>query len=191
EVGALFFASRAFHGELSGFATLVANENVYDHVSGLNLALNRTRRLGAELRLASRPLDWLELIADGTAVDARFVDSGAPVPLAPRFLGSLRALAEHPRGVRGGLRLIGMAPRPLPTGARGAAFATLDLTAGYTWKALRFDLEIENLTNRPLREGEYHFASHWARGTTSSELPVLHSIAAPPLNARFTLTVVY
>jgi iron complex outermembrane recepter protein len=191
EVGARFHVSRFFFGEAAGFATLVARETIYDHVSGINLELNRTRRLGAELRIASRPVDWLELMADGTAVDGRFVGSGNPVPLAPRFLGTLRAVLVHPKGMRGGLRLLGFTPRPLPNGAMGESFFTLDATAGYTHEALRIDLELENLTNRRSREGEYHFASHWVRGTTPSELPVLQSIAAPPLNARLTLTVVY
>jgi iron complex outermembrane recepter protein len=191
EVGARFHVSRFLFGEAAAFATLVARETVYDHVSGTNVELDRTRRLGAELRLASRPVDWLEISADGTAVDGRFVQSGNSVPLAPRFLGQLRAVVAHPKGARGGLRLVGFTPRPLPNGARGESFFTLDATAGYTHKALRIDLELENLTNRRSREGEYHFASHWARGTTPSELPVLQSIAAPPLNARLTLTVVY
>lgn len=191
ELGARFYVSRFLYGEISAFATLVARESIYDHLSGTNLALNRTRRLGGELRLASRPLDWLELVFDGTGVDARFPGSGAPVPLAPRFFGTFRAIATHGSGVRGGLRLMGLTPRPLPHGAMGSSYFTLDLTAGYTFKWLRLDLDVENLTNRRNREGEYHFASHWARGATPSEIPVLQSIAGPPFNARLTISIVY
>jgi iron complex outermembrane receptor protein len=40
---------------LSGFATRIARESIYDHVSGINLELNGTRRVGAELVLRARP----------------------------------------------------------------------------------------------------------------------------------------
>jgi iron complex outermembrane recepter protein len=175
---------------LAGFATLIKRESVFAHVSGINLELNSTRRLGAELVLCSDPTGWLSLGAEGTFVDARFVESGNPVPLAPRLLGGCRAVPTHPEGFRGGLRFLAVAPRTLPHGARGAGLTTLDATLGYHWRWLRVDLEIENILDQQLREGEYHYASHWRPGDEPSGLPVLHYAAGPPLNARLTMGAV-
>lgn len=191
ELGTRWLPSRYFGGALSGFSTFIQRESVFDHVSGINLELNRTRRLGVELELHSSPIDGLSLNADITYVDARFVGSGNPIPLAPSLVGGFRASYTHDSGLRAGLRFFGLAPRPLPHGARGAAMGVLDATAGYTWRALRIDLEVENILNQQIREGEYHYASHWQRGSQSSEIPVLHYVAGPPLNARLSLSAVF
>ena len=191
EVGTRWNPHRAFGTSLSGFATFIERESVFDHVSGVNLELNSTRRLGAEIEVHSSPVDWLMLTADATLVDARFVDSGNEIPLAPWLVGGFRAVATHDSGFQAGLRLLSWAPRPLPHGARGAAMAVLDATAGYAWRGLRLNLEVENVLNRQIREGEYHYASHWRPGEPPSEIPVVHYVAGPPLNARLSLSAVY
>jgi outer membrane receptor protein involved in Fe transport len=180
-----------FAGRLSGFATFIERESVFDHVSGLSLELNGTRRLGAELELQSSPERWLELSADATVVDARFVESGNQVPLTPWLSGGLRAIVTHDNGFHAGLRLLGLAPRPLPHGARGAPLLLTDATLGYRWARLRLDLELENFLSLRLREGEYHYASHWRPGEPSSQIPVLHYVAGPPFNARLSVTAVF
>jgi iron complex outermembrane recepter protein len=83
----------AWSGGVSAFATFIERESVYDHVSGVNLELNATRRLGAELELSSRPLRWLELRGFATLVDARFVQSQNLVPLSPRQTAGFHAIA--------------------------------------------------------------------------------------------------
>ncbi|EDM79920.1 TonB-dependent receptor [Plesiocystis pacifica SIR-1] len=174
---------------LAGFATFIERESVFDHVSGVNLDLNGTRRLGGELVLSSSPLPWLSLSADLTMVDARFVGSGARVPFAPWLTAGARAVVTHDSGFRAGLRALTVAPRTLPHGARGATMVRTDATLGYRWRWLRVDLEVENLINQALREGEYHYASHWRPGEPAREIPVLHTTAGPPINARLTLGV--
>lgn len=191
ELGARYRASRYFAAQLSTFATFVARESVYDHVSGVNLELNGTRRLGAELSLRGAPRDWLLLSADVTAVDARFLESGSPVPFAPTLFGGARAAYGRELGPRAGLRVLAVAPRPLPHGAKSSSTAQLDATAGYHWETWRIELELENVLNRQVREAEFHFASHWQRAEPPSSLPVLHYFAAAPLNARLTLSAVF
>ena len=191
EVGTRWIPNRYFGVRISGFATFIERESVFDHVSGINLELNSTRRLGTELEVHSNPFDWLTLSADVTYVDARFVDSGNSVPLAPWLVGGFRAIATHESGWRGGLRFTGLAPRPLPHGARGAPLTMLDATAGYRWQWLSIDLELENLLNQRIREGEYHYASDWRTGGATSSLPVIHYVAGPPFNARLSLTAVF
>lgn len=191
ELGTRWSPSRLLDARLSGFATFIERETLFDHVSGTSLELNGTRRLGAELVLSSAPLPWLDLSADLTWVDARFVGSGNRVPLAPWLVAGARATVTREDGWRGGLRVLTVAPRPLPHGATGATLVMTDATLGYHWRWLRVDLELENLLGRELREGEYHYASHWRPGEPASEIPVLHTTAGPPFNARLTLGVVF
>lgn len=188
ELGARLRFGPHFSSQLSAFATFVARESIYDHVSGLNVELNGTRRLGGELSLRVTPAKFIELKADATALDARFVASGNPVPLAPTLFGSLLGTLGSEHGPRGGVRFAAVAPRPLPHGARSSTFTQLDATAGYGWHDLRLDLEVENLLNRRVREGEYHFASYWPGAGPASEIPTLHYVPGPPLNARVTLS---
>ncbi|MEM9864738.1 MAG: TonB-dependent receptor [Myxococcota bacterium] len=175
----------------AAFATRIERESVFDHVSGVTLELNGTRRLGGELRLESRPVDWLELSAGATLVDARFRESGSRVPFAPWLTANASAILRHPSGVGGGLRWLFVAPRHLPHGARGAALSRLDASVSYAYRWLRLQLAVENVLNTQLREGEYHYASDFRLGRRRSELPVLHTTAGPPLNARLTVGVVY
>lgn len=191
ELGGRWQPSRAFHLQLSGFATFIAREASFDHVSGTHLELNSTRRIGVEAALRSRPLEWLELRTDATWVDARFVESQNPVPLAPRLFGRARAALGGERGLCGGLSLFAVAPRPLPHGATGATLTQLDATAGYDFGSVRLDLELENVLGQQIREGEFHFASHFRPSEPPSDLPVIHVFPGPPRNARLTLTAVY
>lgn len=191
ELGTRIRASKYLGIVTTGFATFIANEAVFDHVSGLNLELSRTRRLGAEIVLHSEPTSWLSLEADATIVDARFVESKNAIPFAPWLSGGARLIVTHPSGFQAGLRFFGLAPRPLPHGAKGAAMALLDATLGYHWQHFRLDLAVENLLNQRLREGEYHYASDWDPSDGTSQIPVLQTSAGPPLNARLAWTVVY
>lgn len=177
--------------QLSGFATFVARESVYDHVSGLNLELSGTRRFGGELSLRLSHAELLELKVDATWLDARFVGSGRPVPQAPTLFGSAFGTVGALHGPRAGLRFMAVAPRPLPHGARSSTLTQLDATAGYAWHRVRLELELENLLNRDVREGEYHFASYWPGQGPPSAIPALHYVPGPPLNARLTLTGQY
>ncbi len=174
---------------LAAFATFIERESVFDHVSGVNLELNGTRRLGAEIGLVSDPLPWLSVSADLTAVQARFIESGNNVPFAPELVLGARGIATHPSGVRVGARVRTIAPRPLPHGATGATLVMTDAVLGYRWRWLRLGLELENLFDQRLREGEYHYASRWRPNQPASALPALHTIAGPPFNARLTIGV--
>ena len=187
ELGARWTPVPELSTTLSGFATMIQQESFFDHVAGVSVALSATRRVGAEAVVQVDPTPWLRLSSDLTVVDARFVASGEPVPLAPRVVSGTRAVWTNDSGVRGGLRTVAVAPRPLPNGAVGATLLLTDATLGWHGRRVRVDLEVENLSGRPLREGEYHYASHWQPGEPASELPVLHTTAGPPRNARLTL----
>ena len=192
EVGATIAVGDYVEVKGALFGTRIERESIFDHVSGLNLELNSTRRLGVESALAIYPTSWAEVHANMTFVDARFVESGNVVPLAPRFVSGLRALGNHPSGWSAGGNLLLIAARPLPHGATGSTYSALGATLGYRWSWLRAGLEVENVLNRQLREGEYHFASDWnTDSTTPSQLPVIHYSPGSPINARLNLTATF
>jgi hypothetical protein len=170
----------------AAFGTWVARESVFDHVSGVSLELNGTRRLGGMVSAHWSPRPWLTAGADVTLVDARFTQSGNPVPLAPNAVSGLLITLDHPSGWTGALRGLWIAPRRLPNGATGATYFGLDATAGYRTASWSLQLAIDNLLQRQLRQGEYNFASVWLTDQSRSQLPAIHTFAGPPLNARLT-----
>lgn len=189
ELGArLAYRERVAAG-IALFGTWIDRELVFDHVSAVNLELSRSRRLGVDFDLAVWPRPWLQLRQDLSFTHARFVESGAPVPLAPPFLSATSLTLIHPGGFRAGARLLGVASRPLPHGANSAAYAILDLSVGYRLGPLQLDLQIDNVTDARWKEGEYHYASWWDGGQPRSTIPALHFIAGPPLSARIGATL--
>jgi hypothetical protein len=174
---------------VAAFGTWIANESVYDHVSGLNLELNATRRVGVEVGVELDPLPWLELRADGTAVDARFVESGRPVPGAPTLFGTLQATVQHASGVHGGARLMALGPRPLAYGATAGSTAILDLGAGIRRGPVQVDLHVDNALGADWREGEFNFASSFDDTASGSKVPTIHYSAGTPRALRVGLTL--
>jgi hypothetical protein len=175
----------------TGFATHVAREQFFDHLSATTIALAGARRLGVELAATVWPVPWLPVRADVTAVQARFAGSGRPVPGPPPVLGTLTANAVAPFGLLGGARLLAIAPRPLAHGARAAGAAVVDLFAG--WRGARWDvsLSMDNAAGARWREGEFNYASWFDRAEPRSELPRLHYAAGPPRVVRASLALRY
>jgi outer membrane receptor protein involved in Fe transport len=189
ELGARFAWKDKVSAGAALFGTWIARELVFDHVSAVNIELNRTRRLGVDVDLTVWPRPWLALRQDLSLAHARFVDTGAPVPLAPPLLSASSLTLIHPRGFRAGARLLVVGSRPLPHGARAASYALLDLSVGYRIGPAQLDLQVDNVTNATWKEGEYHYASWWDQSQPRSTLPALHFIAGAPLTARLGLTL--
>lgn len=188
EAGARLRPHPGLSVSLTGFATFIERESVYDHLSGLTLDLDATRRLGAELALGLRPAPLLEVRADMTYVNASFVASENPVPMVPPLAASLLVMLGDGPGPGAALRLGAIAPRPLPLGARSRARITLDGTAYYAFGRLRLDLEVENVLDQALYDGEYYFASRWQTDELGSYLPAIHYVAAAPRTLRVGVT---
>ncbi|MFP4597576.1 MAG: hypothetical protein ACLFVJ_04945, partial [Persicimonas sp.] len=172
----------------AGFGVWIDRESVFDHVAGTNVELSATERYGVEAVAQWSPVDWLGLEASATAVEARFRESGRPVPGAPRLLASAHASLIHPDGWRGGLAGRAVGARPLGLGAKAAPYALIDATAGYRWDWFQLDVHVENALGTRWREGEYHYASWWDPSAPRSNLPSIHYVAGPPRGLRATLS---
>ena len=170
------------------FGIWMSNEMVFDHLTGVNLARNATRRLGVELDVEFEPLPWLVLRGDLSAVDARFVASGGPIPSAPRLLATAETYARHPSGWGAGGHLTFLAARPLAHGAVSGAEAVVDLVGSYRRGRWEVGLQVDNALGQKWREGEYHFASRFDRDEPVSMLPRLHFAAGRPFGVRASLT---
>lgn len=188
EFGLHWVPGRHLHLGGSLFASFLESESSYDHLSASFLELPSSRRLGAEIEVEARPLRWLRIGGDLSYVNARFVESEAPVPYAPWLLGGARAYWKSPQGTKAGLRFRYLAPRHLPHGARGSSLAVVDLMAAHSWRYFGLALEVENLLASRIREGDYYFPSRSDPGEPASQLPALHFVPGPPLGARLTLS---
>jgi iron complex outermembrane recepter protein len=172
---------------LAGFATWVSRESIFDHVSGANLEVNATRRLGAELSTAWRPRPWLRAHLDATTVDARFTGSGAPIPGAPQLLVVAGVELTGPLSASARVTLLG--PRPLPHDATAKAGVLVELGGAYRWDRFTFSLRVDNALDSDWREGEFHFASWFDKSTPRSALPRIHLSPGPPITLRAGLSV--
>jgi iron complex outermembrane receptor protein len=170
------------------FATWMDRESFFDHLSGLNVLLDGSRRYGVEAFVEARPWEWLAVRADATAVDARFVVTNNPVPGAPRLLGSLEARfsrAAWSAGLAG--RFLGA--RPLANGAMASSSTVFDAVGSWTHGRWTLALQIDNLFASDWNEGEYHFASRWDTSTPRSDLPRVHVSPGRPFGGRIGATM--
>jgi iron complex outermembrane recepter protein len=189
EVGARWQPAGFIDVGAAVFGTFIARESIFDHVSGFNIELGPTRRLGVEADVQIRPTPWLGLGVSAVGNHARFTTTGAPVPGAPPFLAQLQGTLMHPSGWRAGLRWFAMGRRPLSYGATAGALTVLDASVGYQWKWLGLDLSVDNVLGTRWRDGEYHFASHWNPDESPSSIPAIHFVAGPPRMFRLAGSV--
>lgn len=189
ELGARFRLDEIVDVGASVFGTFIARESVFDHVSGFNIELGATRRLGFEADVQVRPTSWLGMGASLVGSQARFVETGAPVPGAPPLIGQLNGTLLHPLGFRAGVRGLVMGRRPLSYGATAGALAVVDASVGYQWRWLRVDLAVDNVIGSRWRDGEYHYASYWDRSQPRQGIPTIHYVAGPPRMFRLAAAV--
>jgi hypothetical protein len=183
EVGGRVQAHRSIAVGGAGFATRVDREALFDHVSGANVELDGTRRLGVEAWAEWSPVDGVALRGDATVADARFVVTGNPIPGAPRILGSLEArLARGAWNAAVLTRHIGR--RPLAHGATGSAATVVDAMVGWRRASWQLTAQIDNVLASDWNEGEYHFASHWDASQPASNVPRLHASPGRPFGVR-------
>ena len=138
----------------------IDSEIVWVGDEGTTEAAGATRRVGveAEARLQIRP--WLFADLDVTLSSARFRENagnGGAVALAPRLTIAGGLTANHPRGLRGGLRGLHIAERPATEDEFLMAEATtlLDLFAAYRYRSIELSLTLENLLDRRYRSAQF------------------------------------
>lgn len=165
----------------AGFGTRISDEIVFDHAAARFLATGRTRRLGIDTGASWRPVERLLLDGAFTWSDGVYVETGTPIPYAPRLQGALGvSTSELPLGpvaLTGGLRGWVLGPRPLPGGFSSDPGGALDLTAHADWRRWTLSIDIDNVLGAERKDGEFFFPSRWDPAEPLSELPVRHFTA--------------
>jgi iron complex outermembrane receptor protein len=169
------------------------DEQVFDHMSARFLGSGASRRLGGELLIEARPVPGLRLEGSVTFADGRYTSTGLPVPLAPRWMGSLSAgLHEVPirlGAFSAGLRGWVLGPRPLPDGFTSRTGFTASALAAWRVHTVTIGLQVDNLFGNRWRDGEFVYASWWDRSQPRSSLPIVHVTAGTPTAARLSIEV--
>jgi len=166
------------------WVSYLENETVFDADNALFAPSDPTRRLGFDLELRARILNWLfadfDLAqANATAVPDR--GNGGAVALAPKLYMTGGLTVKHPVGVRAGLRFRYLGERPafdetspeyqyftsktLPNGQPNPdydpsrviaqGYFILDAYISYRWRFLEFSAAVQNLLNSTWREAQF------------------------------------
>lgn len=137
-----------------------------------------TRRIGGELEIRYRILDWLFFDVDYTQTEGRFrfePDDADDIPLAPNWTVSGGLTARRDDGWFGSIRCQAISARPAneDDSLTAAGFTTWDLQLGKVWtlpptwlggyvKAIRTQIDITNMFDVDYREAQF---------ATTSRLP--------------------
>ena len=191
EVGVEFSFKTVLSASLAGFATWFAHEMFFDHVSNTMLEKNGSRRLGVDAQIGIKPTSWFDIDADFTFVDARFTQSGQPIPGTSRFLASGSLFMGKKTGPRAGLNVIWMGTRDLAHGATADGYLRMNANTGYRFNHVEITMAVNNALNSKYMEGAYHFASWFNQNDRRSAMPIIHYAAGEPFTARLMLTAFF
>jgi len=147
------------------------SEIVFVGDEGTTEASGATRRVGGELEVRYRILDWLFFDVDYTQTVAKFrfePDAADDVPLAPRFTVNSGVTVRREDGIFGSIRTRAISSRPAneDNTIRAAGYTIWDLQLGKrfdlpeAWtggsvKALTLQLDILNLFDHDYREAQF------------------------------------
>jgi hypothetical protein len=194
--------------QVVGFATTVSRELVFDEDLGTNIVGGPSRRVGATIvsEVHRGPL------RAHTSVTATYAAFGAELPpsvsrtrydrqagqLVP-YVPPLIARTDltwtwraGPVGLRHGVGVLAIGPRPLPLSAWAEPFATVDLGTEARWGAIELGVAVTNALGARYALAEYNYAS-WFPETSGtqfpSRLPARQISPGAPRAVMFTVAV--
>ena len=184
ELGATWRPLHQVQLSVAGFGNWMQSERIFDHLAASSVELGATQRWGLDGNFEYRPWPWLTSSVSGTWTQARFRDSKKAIPGAAPWLFRAQVQAAKP-GSRGPWTALSgqwVSRRTLAFGGSSGPMFRLDLTGGYRIGRWALRMQLENVLNLKIREGEYEYASWWDRTKPRSELPALHFTPGPPLS---------
>ncbi len=203
ELGARFTLGRALAGSAALYTTSLSDDLVFDPVTARNEAVPGTRRIGGTIEMTARAGDLLLLSSSATYTRAAFTGTDASyaagdlLPYVPQLVVRADAKLEHKltrvasRDLVGrvGVGLDGVLRRPLPYGEIGQNVVLTDASVGLRWKELELGFDATNLLDQPYYDGQFVFASNFARSASPSRIPVRHVTAGPSRAFYASLTL--
>ena len=138
----------------------LAQEFVYVGDAGIVEPSGKTTRQGIDLSYRYQPTSWLFWNIDANYTHARATEEPAAenfIPLAPDFTLTSGLNVIHKSGVYGGLQVRHLDDRPANEDnsivAKGYTIA--DLNLGYTYKNMRFGVQIQNILDSEWNETQF------------------------------------
>lgn len=159
-------------------------EFVYVGDAGIVEPSGQTERQGIDLSFRYQPTNWLFMNLDANYTKARAIqeeEGNDYIPLAPDFslVSGLNIL--HHSGFFGGLNFRYMRDRPAneDNSIIAEGFGVIDLNVGYSWKAIRFEVQVQNLLDTEWNEAQFATESRLQNEATSVE--EIHFTPGTPL----------
>lgn len=181
------------------FSTSVDKDLFFNQTEGRNTLADGTTRTGfaGSARATGR---FFDVAGSVTLVNARFSDTGLPIPYAPpvvaRWDGVLfsalpfRVGGTKPEASLGtGISYVGR--RPLPFDERSDVQLLVDAAAQVSWKALTLGITCTNLLGRQYRIGEYNYVSDFRSAPYPTLVPARHFSAGEPRAVYASLTITF
>jgi iron complex outermembrane recepter protein len=179
---------------LVAFGSFVGNDFFFEHTVGTTVFTGSTLRGGGLGQVVVRPVEGLVMSAGLTAATARVLSTNSLLPYFAPVVGRLDVGWEQPFRVgsqsfstRLGVGLTALGPRPLPFGDFSNAVVLVDARAAVRFRAVELTLDVQNLFDARWRDGEFVYASAWARQGQASQLPSRHFSAGMPRTLFTTL----
>lgn len=146
-----------------------------------------TRRLGTELSMRLKPMDWLSIRGDITYTDAEFRRTGESVPLAPEFTAFSSVTTHLPFGLSGTLQMLTVGSRAAveDRSALLEPFTVFDLIVRYQIPVspptgrLEAFLSVRNLTDTDWRQAQFLYESRLA-GEPAGGVTDIHFVPGTP-----------
>ena len=194
EIGARYTLGRALSASAALYTTSLSDDLVFDPQSARNEPVPGTRRVGGTVEMTVRASDLLLVSSSATYTRASFTGSspdfaaGDLLPYVPQLVVRSDAKIEKRLGTmlsrdlvgRVGVGLDGVIRRPLPYGEFGQNVVLTDAALGVRLKEVEVSLDATNLLGQAYYDGQFVFASNFARSPSPSRIPIRHVTAGPP-----------
>ena len=149
-------------------------ETVWVGDEGTTELRGETHRTGLDGMVRATPLPWLHGDLDVTLASATYTSNagnGDAVALAPTFTLAGGLGVNHPSGATGGLRVRHIGDRPATESGSLVAegWTVFDAEAGYRWRFLAAQLQVNNVANTEWREVQFANESRLADETEAVE----------------------
>jgi TonB family protein len=203
ELGLRYADGTRFAGSIAGFFTSLSEDLAFDPVTARNERVPGTARKGIAAELTARAADALTLSSSATYTHASFTSGDATygrgdlLPYVPQLVvrtdaaykARLARVLSRDLEARAGTGLEGLVGRPLPFGEMGRNVFLLDASAGLRLREVELSVDVFNLLDADWYDGQFVYASNFARSLTPSRVPSRHVTIGPPRTLFFTLTL--
>ncbi len=194
EVGLRWKAGRGLQINGAAFGSELSDDLVFREALGRNEAAPATRRVGAVLDVVALPSPWLTSALGASYTRATFTEdgagyrSGAAVPFVPELVirtdlavrRRVTPLLSRELVLGLGVATSGVFGRPLPYGERGRDVFLTDAKIEAEVRPFSIALEVFNLLDAEWFDGQFVYASNFARNEQPSLVPAHHVTVGPP-----------